>query len=344
MSVRAASIGCDIQQQPFITNGSIENWRNGCNLVAAATCETGLANFRVGLRFEAVAVLTQMQGVRQYLARGLDLTKLMEQRALDAIRQTMLTLHPDRLYARSVPAETCGEESWKTLLGRKVREVLARDFDAEIISASVELTDTEFDRWLKDVRREPISFEAELASHNPHSAGPFVFHGDCQIEDIAHEGWDKVRPAGLDVDRLRRQLSNALKAGIETRADLNLANLNGAAAAQVRGEIARLITDYARDELGLVVKVSNVHRLPTEVEKKVRAAELDNELQRLDLLHKLEERMIQLIANGGSEEEIAQVQKSLTHLRAYRPHDATAPDDGDAHAAGQPEPGHAAGY
>jgi hypothetical protein len=361
MSFRAAGIGCAIQQQPLIINGSIEDWRNGCNLVATATCETGLASFRVGLRFEAVAVLTQTQGVRQYLARGLDLTKLLEQGALDAIRQTMLTLHPARLYARSVPAETLGEETWKTLLGRRVREALARDFDAEIISASVELTDTEFDRWLKDLRREPLSFEAEIASHNPHSAGAFIFHGDCQIEDVAPDGWDKVRPAGLDVDRLRRQLSNALKAGIETRADLDLADLSGAAAVQVRGEIARLIKDYARDELGLVVKVSNVCRQPTDVEKKVRAAELANELLRVDLLHKLEERLIQLIANGGSDEEIAQVQKSLTLLRAYRPHDATppggvdwpttahvrggatVPDDGDAHAQGQPPTGHAVG-
>ncbi len=335
MCVRADGIGCAIQQQPIITNGSLENWRNGCNLVVAATCETGLAGFRVGLRFEAVVVLTQMQGVRQYLARGLDLTNLMEQRALDEIRRTMLTLQPEYIYARGVPDGPHAEESWKTLLGRKVREVLTRNFNAEIISAAVELTDTEFDRWLKDLRRKPFSFEAEIASHDPHSTGPFTFHGDCQIEDIAPNGWDKAWPAGPDVDRLRRQLSNALKAGMETRADLDLSSTNGAAAAQVRGEIARLITDYARDELGLVLKVSNVRRLPTDVEKKVRAAELANELLRVELLHKLEERLIQLIANGGSDEEIAQVRKSLTLLRAYRPN--------DAHAEGQSTTEHVIG-
>jgi len=362
MSARAGGIGCAIRQQPLIANASLENWRNGCNIVAAATCETGFAGFRVGLRFEAVAVLAQLQGARQYLARGLDLIRLMEQRALDEIRHTMLTLHPERLYARGVPTGTRGEESWKTLLGRKVREALKRDFDAETISASVELTDTEFDIWLRDLRREPISFEAAIASYDPHGGGPFTFQGDCQIEHIADKGWDKVRPAGLDVDKLRRQLSNALKAGMETRADLDLAQLNGAAAAQVRDEIARLITVYARDELGLVVKVSNVRRQPTDVEKKVRAAELANELMRVDLLHKLEERLIQLIANGGSDDEIAQVQKSLTHLRAYRPHNATSPggvdpqttapaapgervdtpvpDDGEARAYGQAETGH----
>jgi hypothetical protein len=360
MNSRAASIGCAIRQEPFITNGSIENWRNGRTLVAAATCETGLAGFRVGLRFEAEAILMQAQGVRQYLARGLDLAKLMEQRMLDEIRQTMLTLHPERLYARSVAAETGGEESWKTLLGRKVRDMLAQEFEAKIISASVELTETEFDQRLKDLRREPISFEAEIALHDPHSARPVIFQGDCQIEDIAHKGWDKVRPVGLDADRLRRQLSNALKSGMETRANLDLTHSNDAATAQVRGEIVRIVTDYARDELGLVVKVSNVRRQPTDVEKRVRAAELANELLRVDLLHKLEERLIQLIANGGSDAEIAQVQKSLTHLRAYRTHDATAPggldwqatapepdgragDDRVAHAEGQPETGHPTG-
>lgn len=326
MNVRAAGIGCAIQQQPLITNGSLENWRNGCHFMAAATCETGLAGFCVGLRFEAVAVLTQLQGVRQYLARGFDLTKLMEQRVLEEIRQMMLTLHPERLYTLGVSAEARGEESWKTLLGRKVREVLALDFDAEIISASVELTETEFDHWLKNLRREPFSFEAEISPHDPHGVGPFVFQGDCQVEEVAPKGWDKVWPAGPDVNRLRRQLSNALKAGMETRADLDLSCPNGAAAAQARGEIARLITDYAHDELGLVVKVSNVRRQLTDVEKKSRAAELSNELLRVDLLHKLEERLIQLIANGGSDEEITQVQKSLTLLRAYRPNDATEPD------------------
>jgi hypothetical protein len=344
MSVRAAGIGCAIlQPPPLITNGSLESWRNGCNLVAAATCETGRAGFRVGLRFEAVAVLTQLQGVREYLARGLDLTKLMEERALDEIRQTMLTLHPEHLYVRCVPAGTRGEESWKTLLGRKVREVLMQDFDAEIISASVELTDTEFDRWLKDLRREPFGFEAEIASHG---AGSYTFQGDCQVEDIAPKGWDKVWPAGPDVDSLRRQLSNALKAGMETRADLDLACPNGAAAALVRDEIGRLIADYAREELGLVVKVSNVRRQPTDVENKVRAAELANALLRVDLLHKLEERLIQLIANGGDDDEIAQVRKSLTLLRAYRLNDVPVPggadwpttvrEDSAAHADGQP--------
>jgi hypothetical protein len=337
MSVRAAGIGCDIQQQPSITNGSIENWRNGGNLLVAATFETGLAGFRVGLRFEAVVVLTQAQDVLQYLARGFDLAKLMEQRALDEIRQTMLTLHPQRLYARGVVAGTPGEESWKTLLSRKVREVLSRDFDAEIISASVELTGTEFDSRLKDLRREPFSFKADIASYDSHGTGPFTFQGDCQIEDIAPEGWDKVWPTGLDVDRLRRQLSDALRAGMEMRSDLDLSRPNGAAAAHVRGEITQLITDYARNELGLVVKVSNVGRQPTEIEKKVRAAELANELQRVDLLHKLEERLIQLIANGGSDEEVAQVQKSLMLLRAYRSHDATVPDGADQMAT-TPEP------
>jgi hypothetical protein len=343
MRVSAAGIGCAIRQQPLITNGSLENWRDGCNIVVAETFETGLAGFRVGLRFEAVAVLTQLQGVRKYLARGLDLNRLLEQRVLEEIRQTMRTLHPERLHARGVAAGTCAEESWKTLLGRKVREALAQDFDAEIISTSVELTDTEFDRWLKDLRRAPFSFQAEIASHGPHSAGPFTFNGDCQIEDVAPDGWDKVWPAGLDVDRLRRQLSNALKAGMETRTDLDPACLNGAAAAQVRSEVARLVTDYAREELRLVVKVSNVRRLPTDVENKIRAAELANELLRVDLLHKLEERLIQLIANGGGDGEIAQVQKSLTLLRAYRPNDATVLEDGDAHADGQPTTGHVVG-
>jgi hypothetical protein len=349
MSVRAAGIGCAILQQPLITNGSLESWRDGCNIVAEDTFETGLAGFRVGLRVEVVAVLTRLQAVRQYLARGLDLVRLLEQRVLEEIRQTMQTLHPERLYARGTPAEMRGEESWKTLLGRKVREALAQDFDAEIISTSVELTDTEFDRWLKDLRREPFSFHTEITSP---SAGPFTFNGDCQVEEVAPDGWGKVWPAGLDVERLRRQLSNALKAGMETRADLDLACPNGDAAAQVRGEIARLVTAYAREELGLAVKVSNVRRLPTDVENKMRAAEQANELLRVDLLHKLEERLIQLIANGGGDDEIAQVQKSLTLLRAHRPNDApesdgrvgvTVPEDGEAQADGQPTTGHVVG-
>jgi hypothetical protein len=334
MSVRAASIGCAILQRPLITNGSLESWRDGCNIVAEETFETGLAGFRVGLRFEAVAVLTRLQGVRQYLACGFDLARLLEQNVLEEIRQTMRTLHPERLYARGVPVGTRGEESWKTLLGRKVSEALAQDFDAEIISTSVELTDMQFDRWLKDLRREPFSFQAEITSHG---TGPFTFNGDCQVEDVAPEGWDKVWPAGLDVDRIRRQLSNALKAGIETRADLDLASPNGAAAAQVRGEITRLVTVYAREDLGLVVKVSNVRRLPTDLENKMRAAEQANELLRVGLLHKLEERLIQLIANGGSDEEIAQVQKSLTLLRAYRPNDAPEPG-GSNQPTTAPEP------
>lgn len=332
MIVRAASIGCEIRQQPFIANGSIENC---CNLSASATCETGLAGIRVGLRFEAVVVLMQLQGVRQYLERGLDLKTLMEEKAVDVMRQTLLTLHPERLYARKVPVG--GEESWKILVSRKVREALAGHFAAEIISIFVELTDTEFDRWFKELRRDPINFEVEIASHDPNSAGAFIFHGDCQIEDIASGGWDKVWPAAWDVNRLKRQLSNAVKAGMETRADLDLACMDGAAAEHVRDEIARVVKDYAGDELGLAVKVSNVRRQPTDVEKKIRAAELTNQLRRLDLLYKLEERLIQLIANGGGDEEIAQVQKSLTLLRAHRSHDssATMSDDGNAYANGQ---------
>ena len=113
--------------------------------------------------------------------------------------------------------------------------------------------------------------------------------------------------------------------------------MDGVTAEQVRDEIARLVTDYAKDELGLAVKVSNVRRQPTDVEKKMRAAELANKLRRLDLLYKLEERLIQLIANGNGDDEIAQVQKSLTLLRAHRPHDAVATmsDDGNAYANGQ---------
>jgi hypothetical protein len=319
VSFRAAGIGCAIEQHLVITNHLVETWLNGFNIRAEEAFETGLEGFCVRLKVEAVAMLTQLQVIKQYVSRGLDISKLMEKRMLDEVRQTTLTIHPERLYGRTVLAEPDGEESWKALLGRRIREVLVRDFDAEVISVSVELIDAEFIKWLRDLRRETISFEAEVSSHSPHNTGPFIFYGDCQVEDIFHEGWEKVWSMGFDINQLKGRLINALKSGMETRADADLAYLNSETAEKIKGEIERFVTNHARHELGLIVKVCNVRRKPTELEKKMREAKLANELLRIEMLHKLEQRMIQLIANGGREEEISQVQKSISTLQAYSP-------------------------
>lgn len=332
MSFKAAGIGCGIQQQLSITNPSVEAWLKGFSIVAADAFETALEGFSVRLRVSIAAMLNQLQDVKHYAASGLDIPELMKKRVLDEVRQTLLTVHPERLYARPVLPESAGEEPVKALLGRKIRETLVRDFKAEVISVTVEMTDTEFIKWLNDLRGETVSFEAEVSSHSPHSKGPFVFYGDCQIEDICHKGWEKVWSADFDINKIKGQLINALKSGMETRADVDLAYLHDEAAEKIRDEIARLVTDYALREFGLLVKVRNVRRKPTEVEKKVREAGLANELLRIDMLRKLEQDMIQLIANGGREEQISQVQKRIAILRAYRPSNVAPPNEPDMQA------------
>jgi len=329
MNFRAASIGCAIQQHPVITNRIVESWFNGFNIMVEDSFETSLEGLSINLRVEATALLKQLQGVKQYVSRVMDIPQLMEKRALDEMRQTMLTIHPERLCARPTLSEMDGEESWKVLLGRKVREVLARDFDAEVISVSVEMTDAEFIKWLKELRHETVSFEAEVSSHSPHSTGPIIFSGDCQIEDISREGWEKVWSSGFDINKLKGKVINTLQSGMETRADVDLAYSNGEAAEKVKSEIELLVTNYALRELGLVVKVCNVRRRSTEIEKKAREAEQANELLRIEMLHKLEQRMIQLIANGGREDELAQVQKSISLLQAHRPNSVLQPGSVD---------------
>jgi hypothetical protein len=266
------------------------------------------------------------------MARSLDVPRLMEKRVLDEVRQTLLTIHPERLYARPALPGSSGDEPVKVLLVRKIREALVRDFNAEVISVSVEMADAELIKSLNDLRRETISFEAEVSSHSPHSKGPFIFYGDCQVEDISHKGWEKVWSVGFDINKIKGQLVNTLKSGMETRADVDLAYLSGEAAEKVKGEIKTLVTDYALREFGLLVKVCNIRRKPTEVEKKAREAELANELLRIEMVRKLEQDMIQLIANGGREEEIAQVQKRIAILQAYRSIKAAPPGDEDSPA------------
>jgi hypothetical protein len=328
MSFLAASVGCGLQQQLTITNRSLEAWFEGFDIAAEDTFETALEGFHVRLRIAAAVMLRQLEDVKHYVARGTDIPKLMEKRSLDEVRRSLLMIHPERLYARpALLGEDC-EEPVKALLSRQIRETLAEEFKAEVISVSVEMADTEFTKLLNDLRCETVSFEAEIFSHSPRSRGPFVFYGDCQIEDISREGWGKVWSAGLDINKIQGQLVNALKSGMETRADGDLAYLSGEVAEKVKGEIAGLITDYALREFGLHVRVSNVRRRATDVEKKMREAELANELLRIEMIRKLEQDMIRLIANGGRGEEIAQMQKSITTLKSYCAINAVLPDDG----------------
>jgi hypothetical protein len=317
LSFKAGAIGCVIQQQLTITTRSIEVWLRGITLVTDETFETGLEGFRVRLRITAATILRQIQDLRHYVARGLDVPSLMEQRLLEEVKQTLLTIHPARLYARQPSHEPGGEEPVKALLCRKIRETLAQEFNAEVLSVSVEPADTELVKWVNDLRREAISFEVEVISHNPHSKGPFTFFGDCQVEDISSKGWERAWSAGLDIARLKEQFVNALKSGLETRTDVELAYTAGDGAEKLKGEIARLVIDYVLREFGLMVKVRNVRRKATEIEKEMRATELSNERLRIKTLGKLEGDMILLIASGAKNEEIAKVQKAITALKSY---------------------------
>lgn len=327
LSLKAAAIGCVMQQQLTITTRSIEVWVRGINIVADETFETGLEGFRVRLRIAAAAMLRQIQDVRYYVARGMDIRERMENRLLEEIKQTLLTIHPARLYARQRAHESGGEEPVKVMLCRKVRETLTREFNAEVHSVSVEPADTELVKWVNDLRREAIAFEVEVLSHSPHSKGPFMFHGDCQVEDISNKGWERAWSAGLDLSKLKEQFVNALKSGLETHTDVELAYTASDGAEKLKSEIADLVADYALGEFGLKVKVRNVRREPTEIEKKTRGTELSNERLRIETLGKLEQDMIRLIASGAKDEEIAKIQKAIAHLKSYGAGNAFPPTD-----------------
>lgn len=316
MSFKASGIGCGIQQQLTLTSPHVEGWLKGFKLAVEETVETGLEGFYVRVRVNAAVILKQLQGVKHYLAHGLEIPKLMESKVLDEVRQTLLTVHPERLYASPWPTES-GDEPVKLLLSRKVRELLTGDCDMEVISLSVEMPDTEFSTRLKNLRRETISFEAEVSSHSPRSTAPLIFYGDCQVEGVSRRGWEKVWTAGFDLDKLKGQLVNALKSGMETRPGVDLAYSNSESAERVKSEITHLVTEYALREFGLCVTVCNVRRKATQIEKSMRDAGLANELLRIEMVCKLEQHLIQLIANGGKEEEIVQVRKRIADLRSY---------------------------
>ncbi|HWW77686.1 MAG TPA: hypothetical protein VNZ44_19940, partial [Pyrinomonadaceae bacterium] len=112
-------------------------------------------------------------------------------------------------------------------------------------------------------------------------------------------------------------------------ADADMAYLDGDAAERVKAEIRGIVEEYALREFGLRLKVLNVRREATDVEKSARATELANERLRIEAAGKLEQHLIQLMANGGGDEEIAQARKRLATLKAYGAGDEAG--RGDAH-------------
>jgi hypothetical protein len=319
MNFKAAEIGCSIQQQLTITSAKIEGWLKGFEIVTEDSFETTLEGIRARLKVTVNALLRQAGEVNDYLGRGIDLRDLLERKINDEVRQTVMTIHPERLYVRRAFLESGDEqEPVKSLLRRKLQEMLTRDFHAEVISVVIESTDREFIKWIDDLRRENISFEAEVSSHRPHNKGPFIYFFDCQIVDISDKGWETVSAAAFDIGKLKAELTNALKSALETHGDLDLAYSNDEAAEKVKKKIVVLIKEYASREFGLSVKVSNVRRKATEIERRMREARMANELVRVDMLRKLEHHVLQLIANGGKDEEIDQWQKRIAVLRSYK--------------------------
>ena len=318
ISSRAGAIGCGIQQHVTITSPTLDRWSKEIEIATEEAFATLFERFQVRLKIVVSVALIYPEKAIAYLERGMDLPDLLKRRISDEVRRVLLGVHPIRLCERIISSEEPSEEPVKVVLDRSVRERLVRDFDVEPISVSIEIMDTGFSKSLNNFWNENIVFDAELFSQNTREGSPVVYSFDCQIDEMTSEGWKRTAVAGFDFPRFKTQLINALKGELE---NYDPAEVGGGvtreSAVRVKEGITALVTHYALAEFGLELRIRSVRRKITEAERKFRESAAANELERIELVRKLESDVLKLIAAGTKAEELARWRARIAELKAY---------------------------
>jgi hypothetical protein len=265
----------------------------------AIHCKTREAKVDYGISAHVVLEFNSLREIEKYLRPGQGLQNQFIHVATVAVRNTVRTLDPEKLYTKfAIPDPETGMPSPEGQIVTALKIALTENFDAIENTMSITLTPepTEVTRLFDELRpfeshRCPVVVETRdlLGEH-------LSFFVDYRVEAIAHEGWPKFleqcrKNLGKDTAEKAKKMFEAIDNAFRSRAATGLVRLSSTPLTSPHQDLQKVITALGiaeamqeiSDYLGLSIRIMNVRPQPRKWTECERQRELDfYEAARLD--------------------------------------------------------------
>jgi hypothetical protein len=336
LSARAAGIGYKVDHLVSIPSlKEIDELTNPFDLSFDDNFETKLDNFEVQLKFDFKLCIPNLQTVEKYLNRDADVKEVIKGVVLSETRQILRNIHPERFYLYfNHPDEDAPNEAErvavKELLNGKIEECLRREFGAEIFGLTTRVGHTDLTERYNQLCFVIREFSVSIESTDPQGTESLALTGNFEVRGVYPDskGWQRFSTMRLDLDGLRTQLQNHLKAELKTYYQSGFMFQNRVARRQVFTVVGSYASQYMRREFGLIIHLTNLDRNTTEAERNQRQllneleeerlnANLDQGKLLVEKLRGLRKRRITLMSvSPVDQEELREVDESIRLLQA----------------------------
>lgn len=298
---------------------------------------TKLTNFSVNLSVVVTARIRKLQDVEKYINSGRDVQESMRGAVYRKTHEILRTIEPERFYMRFSDTDREGEKPVEQLLIEEIANELVKEYKAEVISIISTMGESEITRVWESLQKKSSDFKAETDSPNPDDVEPITIDGKFSIEAIHHKGWDKFRQRATNLQDIRTYLEDSLVA----RLSIIPSNLLAYRDLPGQRELEALVESAAREsvleEFGLIIKVKNVKRHPTTLERALQqhnqtviheglrragealkdemAVDVASNRARRDKLVQMENYRLELMLGSAPDDEIERVQRDIDTLR-----------------------------
>lgn len=335
LSARAGVIGYKVDHLVAIPHLKELDLVNPFDRSFDGTFETKLDKFEVQLKFDLRLRIPNLQTVEKYLNREEDVKEAITGVVLSETRRILRKVHPERFYLYfnhpdPEATEPSEQQAVKELINEKIIESLRREFGAEVLGLTTWVGRTDLtDRYneLCFVIRE---FSVSIEPPDPQGTESLALSGNFEVRGVYPDskGWQRFSTMRLDLDGLKVQLENHLRAELKSYYQSSFMFQNRDTRQQVFVVVESYATQYMRREFGLIIHLTNLDRNTTEAERGQRDLHKELEEEKLkaareqgrllvDRINALKKRRITLLlVSADDKEELREVDENLRILQA----------------------------
>ena len=261
----AYKIGYGIKQLLTVPDLEPLNWLEPFTLEVKQSFETRLPRFNVKLEIAVTARINDLRGIQSYVNRGQNVPQLMEKVIIEKAKEFLHTVDPERFYIRFSSTNDEREKTVERELIDRISDALADLYNADIISVTPKMGDTEITERLRHLQKEVCQFDMEVFLADSEAIVPVHFIGVFKVESVDANGWHKFQQLRYDIEKIKQYIESNVAAELdqclkESRAAAYAVN-------SLEQLIKKLTEECIRDVYGLTIKVHSVRRLHNELEK-----------------------------------------------------------------------------
>ncbi len=336
----AERIGCEISQ--FITDPDLPEKILVKPFVirTEGAFETRLHGVEAKLEVVVTARIPRLEDIASLLAREPDIPRAMEVAVRTAIEVGMHTLHPERFYIRFGFADPLRHAEETQSVEAELMELVERrltegEFHAEVVGTVIKIVEPDLIRGFRELQEATPDFVLRVESLD---AEVVDFAASLRVVAVHNDGWQRFRVLTGGIEQITANVRDQVDTVLHTLPAAELLYQGEAERSALEARVSTAVLQYATEQFGLVVRLSNFRRTRTESETAYHAtlrgewqrevktharlqeaaagARLNEYVGMAAAIERLTERRTELYGVEGEEEELERVERDIAALES----------------------------